>query len=94
MLQNGTQLNKLKNKFRGKSLNMIMEKRKRLQIFENQFSMKNNNFCHESIFLSTLHILTLVHASQLQFRFNSNRAKGKLTGYFHGLIDKGFGEWN
>lgn len=41
-----------------------------------------------------LHILTLVNASQLQFTFDSNRAKGELTGYSHGLIDKGFGVWN
>lgn len=51
-------------------------------------------FYHKSIFLSTLHILTLVNTSHLQFRFDSNRAKVERTGYFHGLVDKGFGEGN
>lgn len=73
---------------------MIMEKRNRLQIFKNQFSMEIINFYHVSIFLSTLHILTLVNASHLQFKFDSNRAKGELTGYFHGLVDKDFRMWN
>lgn len=40
MLQNVTQLNKLKNKFRGKSLNIIMEKRKCLQSFKISFQWK------------------------------------------------------
>lgn len=71
-----------------------MEKRKHLQIFKNQFSTEIINVSHEPIFLSTLHILTLVNASHSQFRFDSNRAKGELTGYFHGLVDKDFGKWN